>query len=153
LTPWFDHCRRAASVLLVVLFLLVVPAVANAQFTSSKPSTLSLGTDTMETPTAITGSYSCTVFGSTEHISVTISTFTDLGPTGSTYGFSLAIGSTVKDSVSSTVKRQTLTGSRSYDGLATTWTIGIQGFLKGWSSAIGTKSITCPSRTNQSGTF
>jgi hypothetical protein len=150
---WFDHCRRAASVLLVVLCLLAIPAVANAKFTSSKPATLSVGTDKMETPTNLTGTYSCSKNGNIEKMSVTFTGFDDAGPAGSTYGFGLALGTTIKDSAYSTVKRQTLEGTRTSDGVATTWTVGIQGYLENWTSAIASENIVCPANATRNGYF
>jgi hypothetical protein len=150
---WFDHCRRAASVLLVVLCLLAVPAVANAKFTASKPAAVSVGTDRMETPANFTGTYRCTKSGNTEFMSVTVTNFTDAGPVGSTYGYGLALGTTVKDQAYTTVKPQTLDGSRTSDGQATTWTVGIQAYLKGWNGAVGTENIICPSSGVKNGTF
>jgi hypothetical protein len=150
---WFDHCRRAASVVLVVLCLLAIPAVANARFTASKGQSLSVGTDRMETPTNIGGTYRCTKSGNTESMSVTINSFTDTGPAGSTYGFGLALGTTVKDSAYPAVRGTTLDSSRTSDGVATTWTVGIQGFLKNWTSAVGSENIVCPSSGVKNGTF
>ncbi|GAW50874.1 MULTISPECIES: hypothetical protein [unclassified Nocardioides] len=153
MTPWFDHCRRAVSVLLVVLSLLAIPAVADAKFTSSQPSTLSVGADKMEMPTAVRGSYSCTKWGNTEYISVTITGFTDSGPTDATYGFSLALGNNVVDTVSSPVKRQTLTGSRSSDFRATTWIVGVHSSLGNWTGAAWTKDLVCNSNGTGSGSW
>jgi hypothetical protein len=150
---WFDHCRRAASVLLVVLCLLAIPAVANARFTSTKPATLSVGTDKMETPSGFTGIYRCVTTSTTETMSVTINGFTDNGPAGATYGFGLALGTTVKDSAYSQVKKQTLDASRTPDRTSTTWTIGIQGYLGNWNSAIGTKDFVCPSSGSKTASF
>ncbi|MEP9364605.1 hypothetical protein ABLE68_16685 [Nocardioides sp. CN2-186] len=148
-----DLLRRSASVVLVALLLVAVPAIAQAKFASSKSSTLAASTDRMETPTGITGSYRCTRSGSTESVSVTVSTFTDTGPAGSSYGFGLALGSTVKDTAYTSSKTQTLTGSRSYDGSSTTWTIGIQGYLSRWTSDIGTTTVVCPASASKTGTF
>ena len=150
---WIDQGRRAASVVLVVLALLAVPAVAQAKFAASRASGLAASTDRMETPTGITGTYRCTRSGSTESVTVTVTTFTDAGPAGATYGFGLALGSTVKDSASGTSKSVTLAGSRSYDGASTTWTIGIQAALARWTGGIGTDSVTCPAGGNGTGTF
>ena len=151
---WFDHGRRAASVLLVALCLLAIPAVAEARFTASRPATLSVGTDRLVTPANFAGSYSCSSSRGTEYMTVRITSFTDTGsPNGLSYGFGLALGSTVKDSAYSTTRIQTLDGSRSSDGVATTWTIGIQGYLANWSSAIGTETIVCPSSGTKSGNF
>jgi hypothetical protein len=150
---WFDHSRRAASVLLVIIFLLAVPAVANAKFTAKNVAPLSVGTDRMDTPSGISGIYRCTRSGNTESMSVTINTFTDNGPTGSTYGFGLAIGSSIQDTAYSSVKKQTLEASRSSDNSATTWTVGIQGYLENWSSDIGTEDITCPKTGSKTANF
>jgi hypothetical protein len=149
---WFDHSRRAASVILVALFLLAIPAVANARFTSAKASGLSVGTDRMETPSGFTGTYRCAKNAKNESISVTIDTFTDAGPAGS-YGFFLTVGTSIVNTASSPVKQQTLEGSRSNDDQETTWTIGIQGSLGGWTSSTGTKSIVCPANASRSGDF
>jgi hypothetical protein len=150
----FDRCRRAACVVLVVAFLVMVPSMATAKFTATKAPTLSVSTDKMETPTGLTGTYRCTKPSSyTETMQVTFTTFTDLGPTGSTYGYGLALGTVVKDSGTSTAKTMTLTASRAYDGTSTTWTLGVQAFLKNWSGGIGTETIICPAGAVKTGTF
>jgi hypothetical protein len=150
---WIDHCRRAATVVLVVLAMLAVPAIANAKFSANRTSGLATGTDQMETPSGITGTYRCTRSGSTESVSVTITGFTDTGPTGSSYGMGLALGTTVKDSTFGTSKTATLDGSRTYDNTSTTWTIGVQGYLSRWTSDIGTDSVICPASGIKTGSF
>jgi hypothetical protein len=149
---WNDHGRRAVTVLLVVLALLAVPAIAEARFSASRNAGLAVATDRMETPSGLTGTYRCTRSGSTEYVSVTVTTFTDPGPS-TTWGFGLALGSTVKDSTVSATRSVTLDSSRSYDGQSTTWTIGVQGFLARWSGGVGTESISCPASGNRTGTF
>jgi hypothetical protein len=150
---WFDHSRRAASVLLVVLCLLAIPAVADATFSGSRSAGLGTGTDRMETPASIAGTYRCSRSGSTESISVTVTTFADDGPTGSSYGFGLALGTATKDTAYSTSKSATLDGSRTYDAASTTWTVGIQSFLERWTSELGTDTIVCPANGTRTGTF
>ncbi len=149
----FDHSRRAVSVLLVALFLVAAPAVASAKFTAKKTAGIVVGTDKMETPSSFDGSYKCTRSGNTEYFEVTITNFTYTGPSGSSYGYGLGIGTLVKDTAFTTSKNQTLNGSRSYDGQSTTWTIGIQAWLQNWYGGIGTMDIVCPSSGNKTGTF
>jgi hypothetical protein len=150
---WFDHSRRAVSVLLVVLCLVAAPAVATAQFTGTRTAGANVGTDRMETPSSFVGSYRCTRSGGTEYLEVTINSFTDDGPSGATYGYGLAIGTSIKDAGWSGSKTQTLNGSRSHDGQSTTWAVGIQAWLQQWYGGIGTKEIVCPSSGNKTGTF
>ena len=149
---WNHHGRRAVTVLLAVLALLAVPAVASATFSAARSAGLAAATDTLETPSGITGTYRCSRSGSTELVSVTVTTFTDAGPATS-YGFGLALGATVKDSVTSTSRSATLSSSRTNDGQSTTWTLGIQGLLARWTSGTGTVAIVCPSSGNRTGTF
>jgi hypothetical protein len=149
----FDRCRRAACVVLVAVFLVMVPSMATAKFSDSEVPTLSVSTDTMETPTNLTGTYACTKSGSTESLQVTFTTFTDAGPTGSTYGYSLALGTLMKAQTTSTTKTVTLTGSRSFDNASTTWTVGVQAFLNSWNGAVGSENIICPSGAVKTGTF
>ena len=84
----------------------------------------------METPTNFDGSYRCTRSGNTEYFEVSITNFAYTGPAGSTYGYGLALGSTIKDTGTSSTKTQTLNGSRSNDGQSTTWTFGDQAYLQ-----------------------
>jgi len=149
----FDHSRRAASVLLVVLCLLVVPAVATAKFTGSKAAGLKVGTATMGTPSNFDGSYRCTRSGNTEYFEVSITNFAYTGPAGSTYGYGLALGTTIKDTGTSNTKTQTLNGSKSNDGQSTTWTFGAQAYLSEWYGGIGTVDIVCPANATKTGTF
>lgn len=149
---WTRQGRRAVTVLLVVLAFLAVPAVASARFSAARTVGLAASTDTLETPSGITGTYRCTRSGSTESLSVSVTTFADAGPSA-TYGFGLALGSTVKDSATSASRSATLSSSRSHDGQSTTWTIGIQGYLARWTSGIGTEAVVCPASGTGTGTF
>lgn len=149
---WLDHARRTASVVLVAVLLVAVPAIAQAKFSASRSSGLTTSTDRLETPSNLTGSYRCTRSGSTETISVTITSFADVGPS-TTYGYGLLLGASVKDVGYSTSRTQRLDGSRSYDGASTTWTVAVQGYLSRWTSEIGTEHIVCPANASKTGTF
>jgi hypothetical protein len=148
-----DHLRRAASVVLVVLAILAVPAVASAKFSGGRDSGLVTGTDRMETPTGITGTYRCARSGGTESVSVTVTTFTDTGPSGASYGYSLLLGNTVKSTVSTSSRSATLDSSQSNDGASTTWTVAIQSYLNRWSSEAGTVSVSCPASGTRTGSL
>ncbi|MCW2792318.1 MAG: hypothetical protein JWO76_1416 [Nocardioides sp.] len=150
----FDRCRRAACVVLVAVFLVLVPSMATASFTStSKESTLTVSTDTMELPTTVKGSFTCTSPGTSEAISFSITSFTDAGPTGSTYTYTLLRGTTVKSTGTSTTSAKTLTGSQPDDRASTTWTMTIRAGLAGWTGPVYTKTVTCNSASSSTGTF
>jgi hypothetical protein len=150
----FDRCRRAACVVLVAVFLVMVPSMATASFSDSQAPTLSVSTDRMETPTNLTGTYRCTKPTSTmEAMQVTFTTFTDAGPTGSTYGYGLALGTLMKAQTTSTTKTVTLSATRSYDAASTTWTVSVQAFLNSWNGGIGSENIICPAGAVKTGTF
>jgi hypothetical protein len=142
---WFDHSRRAASVLLVVLCLLTIPAFASATFTGTASSEVQVGTLRLETPSRITGNYDCKVNPNKKTITVRVTDFTVNDRLGLTYNFRLAPGPV--DGVvpvSSTTKSQVLDVSTKDDGASTTWTLGIQSVLNTWTSAIGTVDLPCP---------
>lgn len=150
---WFDHLRRAVSVVLVALSLIILPTVASATFTSRQAPALDVGTDRMETPTGVTGTWRCIPNGlSSEAFSFTTTGFTDSGPTGTTYEYSITRGSTVARTQSSPSKAVTVTTpNMSVDLGATTWTISITTKLKGWTGTAYTKSVTCQALSNATG--
>jgi len=151
-TPiWTDLSRRAATVFLVVLCLLAMPAVASAKFVSGQGATQTVGTARMETPTGVFATYSCNRGSSTETIAVTVISFTDGGPDGASYSYRLTRGSTVADSASSSYRFARLDGSKSKDNVATTWTVTIQSALRSWTSGSWTKSVTCPATGDRDG--
>ena len=131
-TAWIDLSRRAATVLLVVLCLLAVPAMANATFTSAQSAGQVVGTARMETPSNLDGTYSCARNSSVESITVTVKGFSDASPAGSTYAYSLVQGATVRDTEESSSKSATLFGFKSTDSQSTTWTVRVQPTLYRW---------------------
>lgn len=148
---WTDLSRRAATVFLVVLCLLAVPAIANATFVSKQTAAQQVGTAEMVTPSGVFGGYSCKRGSSSETIRVTVITFADNGPDGATYSYRLTRGSSVADTASTSSKFVLLDGSKSKDNLATTWTVTIQATLKNWTSDAYTKSIVCPATGDRDG--
>ena len=130
---WFDHSRRAASVLLVVLCLLGLPAVAEATFTSSRGAGVTVGTARLDAPAMVTGTYRCkSGFLSSEGFDVTVGGFSDNG-IATAYTYSLLRGNSVVKSTTSSSKSVTLTsGNLAIDGGSTQWSLTIQSRLGTW---------------------
>ena len=148
---WTDLSRRAATVILVALCINALPAIANAQFTSKQSADQQVGTDRMETPIGVSGTYSCDRGSSSETIQVTVLSFTDNGPAGASYSYRLTRGAIVADTAFTTSKVAQLDGSKTKDHLATTWTVTIQSSLRNWTGGTYTKSITCPATGDRDG--
>jgi hypothetical protein len=151
---WFDHGRRAASVLLVVACLLVLPAAAFATFTGTRAAGVVVGTDRLERPTAVTGTYRCVSSSFAEGFDVTVSSFTDSGPAGATYKYTLGRGtSVIKTTTSSTHSASLSSGNVARDGGATQWTVTVQSMLGSWTGPVYTRTVTCASLSNATGTL
>lgn len=150
---WFDHSRRAATVLLVVLALIAVPAVSIAKFTGSRTASLKVGTTSMQTPTAVSGTWACVPGIFNEGFDVEITGFTDTGPSGATYVYSLTRGTTPADSVTTTAKTVSLSGSLRSDFTASEWTVSIQPTFRSWTGTPYTKTIRCGLFSNATGSL
>lgn len=149
----FDHGRRLSVVLLVVLALLLVPSVAVATFSSREAASLSVGTDRMETPTAVTGTYRCAPPFFTEGVDVTVTSFADAGPAGAVYDYRLT-GPQVDETTSSTDHAVSMTsGGVVNDRRATQWTLTIRSRLGSWTGTPYTRTINCPARQASSGSL
>lgn len=148
---WTDLSRRAATVILVALCIIAVPAIANATFTAQQSAAQQVGTAEMATPTGVFGVYSCNRGSSSETIQVAVLSFTDNGPAGASYSYRLTRGSTVADTAFTTSKLAQLSGSKTKDNLATTWTVTIQSTLRNWTGGTYTKSIVCPATGDKDG--
>jgi hypothetical protein len=167
----FDRSRRAVTVLLVAACFVLVPQLATAGFTSvQQTAALTASTATMAMPANVTGSWSCWVSGGSGHghgynhghdhddgweaVQVTVKGFTDAGPAGATYRYSLGNGTVPWVWAYSTTDRTgwLLNGSED-DKKDTTWTLTIQSSLGSWTGPTFTKQITCPKNTDSSGTF
>lgn len=152
----FDRCRRAASIVLVMACFVLAPGMALAQFKSTKAPTLSIGTDTMETPTAVTGTFACTKAGGqtpTETITFAVTGFTDIGPLGSTYTFTILKAGVVKATGTSLTHTTVLAHTEANDNVATTWTLTIRAGLGNWTGPVATKSAACTVAANNNGTL
>jgi hypothetical protein len=150
----FDLLRRALSVVLVAVALIVVPAVANATFTGTRNATLTVGTDRMETPTGVSGTWRCVPGFTQEGFSFTTTGFNDASPTGTTYKYSISRGANVVRTQTSSSKAVTVTTPNlPVDVGATQWTITIQTQLGNWTGTPYTKTITCGFLSNASGSL
>lgn len=150
-----DLLRRVASVVLVALSLVVVPTVASATFKGTRAPALNVGTDRMETPTGVTGTWRCIPNGTTsEAFSFTTAGFTDNGPSGATYKYTITRAGTVQKTVTSSSKTvTTTTPNLPVDYTSTQWTIGIQTTLGNWTGTSYTKTVTCAALSNATGTL
>lgn len=148
-----DLLRRTVSVVLVALALVVVPTVASATFKGTKTAALNVGTDRMETPTGVSGTWRCIPNGTdSEAFSFTTTGFTDNGPSGPTYKYTITRAGTVQKTVTSTSKTVTVTTpGLAVDRTSTQWTVGIQSTLGKWSGTAYTKTITCAALSNATG--
>ena len=149
----FDLTRRALSVVLVALSLIVVPAVASATFKGTRTATLDIGTDRMETPTGVSGTWRCIPNGTdSEAFSFRTTGFTDNGPAGATYKYTITRAGTVRKTVTSSSKAVTVTTpGLAVDMTATQWTIGVQTTLDNWTGTAYTKTVTCQALSDATG--
>lgn len=145
--------RRTATLALAVATWLLVPAVASATFTARSATSLAVGTDRMETPTSVTGTYRCRISGGNrESFDATVTGFVDAGPTGATYRYTLLrAGVVVKTSISSSRALTISSGNVSNDGAQTTWTLTIQSTLAAWTGTPYSRAVTCPQQGNVDG--
>lgn len=150
---WSDHIRRAASVILVALSLIIVPAVASATFTARQAPALVVGTDRMETPAAVTGTWRCIPKGlRSEGFSFTTTGFTDGSPSGTTYEYSISRAGTVVETETSASKANTVTTPNlQVDLTNTAWTISIKTKFRSWTGTPYTKVVNCPALSNATG--
>ena len=104
----FTRGARVGALVISVVLLLLVPGIAAATFSGRRAAPLDVSTATMVAPTAVTGTYACTRGGANEAISITVSDFTDAGPTGSQYLYTLRLGTSVKATSTSATRSATL---------------------------------------------
>ena len=163
----FDRCRRAATVLLVATFLVLVPQLATATFTAKQDATQSVGTATMGTPTGVIGTWQCWVSGNGgksngngngngynhgndhddgwEAVTVSVTSFTDAEPAGATYRYSLErAGLPWKWSFSSADRSGWLVNGSLDDNAPTTWALTIQSSYGNWTGVAYQGHISCP---------
>lgn len=127
-----DRVRRAVTVLLVAVFLLVAPQIAYAGFSTPKASGLAVGAASLVAPSSVQGSTSCSAFLFWERFDVSISSFTDPGPAGRayTYTYVLSRNGNEVDRATGTAKRASLTTGTV--GRGGSYTVSIESRLAGW---------------------
>ena len=105
----------------------------------------------MVAPSAVTGTYACSRKGINETIDVEITGFTDGGPSGAQYLYSLRLGSSVKATSTSSTRSATLTFTQRRDLSSNTWTIDVQAKLGSWTSPITSRTAVCAEGGKESG--
>jgi hypothetical protein len=150
---WLDHVRRTASVVLVALALVTVPAVASATFTGSSSGGLTASTAQLVAPASVSGTYRCISGGSAyEGFEATVSGFADSGPAGETYTYAVLRGTTTVKTATSTARTATVgSGNLPDDGTTTRWTLTIQATLGTWTGPVYTRTVTCAAQGASSG--
>ncbi|MFC6286843.1 hypothetical protein [Nocardioides sp. GCM10027113] len=151
--------RRSVARVLVpltgVLAAVAVPVVAGAAFTSQGRQDMSVATAQMQAPTAVTGTWRCrSASQNRERFEVTVTGFTDTGPVGATYRYSIARAATTVATQTSTAKSISFdSGDLTDDGTATVWTLSIQSTLAAWTGPLYTRAVTCPKTGTPNGTL
>ncbi len=150
-----DTVRRAVSLTLAVLCLLVVPQVAQAAFSTRQAPALTVGTASVVTPTAVSGTYTCRFPGINESISVTVDGLTATAQLpGVTYTLVLLRGATQVDSASFTGATVTLSSPNTRANplaLNTTYRLVVTSRLGTWTAADFSRDRTCGPLLSMSG--
>ncbi|WP_193615147.1 hypothetical protein [Nocardioides lijunqiniae] len=150
-----DTLRRAVSLTLAVLCLMVVPQVAFARFTATKAPAVQVGVAKLVTPTAVTGSYSCRTGFFTEGLDVNVTGFSDNGqPSGVSYTSTLYRGTTQRATRTSTSEAVSLsTGLQLIDSGNTSYRVTIVTRLGGWTAPEYSRTISCGFNLPSSGSL
>lgn len=150
-----DRARRAVSLTLAVLCLMLAPQLGFAHFSSSKAPTLSVSAGRLVTPTAVTGTYICTTGnGHREGADVDVTGFSVIGqPTGVSYVYTLYRGTSQQATTTTTAKLASLsTGLDKSDGLTNTaYLLTIAPEVGLWTVAAYSRSFTCGGNNPGSG--
>lgn len=147
MSPLSDRLRRATTLVLVVAALVLGPQLAFATFGSSTAApALSVGTATMVAPTGVTGTYKCSVQWSPlrDQLEVDVKGFTDSGPAGATYVYTLIQDGETVNTITSPNRSAKLVGQVRPDVTRTVWDLTVTMSLGGWTSPAYRRTITCP---------
>lgn len=153
-----DHCRRAVSLVLAVLVMVLAPQIATAAFTSNQRYEAQVATARLVMPAGITGSYRCQsgLLGASEGANATVTGFSDPGqPTRAAYVYRLSTPTTIGQSVGSApgVRTASFSVSQGSDGRATSYRVDVYAKVGGWTSPVGSATFTCAMLSTASGTF
>ncbi len=147
----FARGIRAGAFALSVVLLVLVPGIALATFTGGTAAPLAVSTATMVAPANLSGTYACSRGGLNETISISVTGFTDPGPAGAQYVYTLRLGSSVKATSTSTSRSATLSFTQLRDLTTNSWTIDVQAKLGSWTSPLTSRTATCTEGSKQSG--
>lgn len=147
----FTRGARVGALVISVVLLLLVPGIAAATFSGSRAAPMDVSTATMVAPSGVSGTYACSRGGANETISISVSGFTDAGPAGAQYLYTLRLGTSVKATSTSATRTATLTHTQLRDLSSNTWTIDIQAKLGSWTSPVTSRTAVCAEGSKQSG--
>lgn len=149
-----DRARRAVSLTLAVLCLLLAPQLAFAHFSSNKAPAMSVSAGRLVTPTVVTGTYTCRTGFFTEGADVSVTGFSVVGqPSGVSYTYTLYRGTSQQAVTTSALKQASLTtGLDGTDWITnTTYRLTIAPKVGLWTVAAYSKSFTCGGNNPGSG--
>ena len=149
-----DAVRRATTVVLVALCLVLVPGWASARFTGAGTGAVSVGTARVVAPTAVTGTYTCYRSGLTEGVRFAVTGFADGGSPGLSYRYGITRGTaaTVYGAQTTTSRSVTVdSGAQAIDLGSTRYTLSIRVVAGSWTSTAWTREVSCPAGGSASG--
>jgi hypothetical protein len=140
-----DILRRAVSLTLAVLCLLLVPQLAFAKFTDSKAPAMQVSAAKLVTPTAVWGTYTCRTGYRSEGIDIAIIGFTATGqPDEVSYVYSVYRGTSLRTTKTTSSKLVSLsTGLSSADSGNTSYRVTIVAKVADWVSPAYSKTVSC----------
>lgn len=142
---------RGLALVTAVLLLVLVPDLAAAKFAGTRAAPLAVSTATMVAPTDLAGTYRCTASGKQEGVVISVTGFTDRGPTATGYSYTLLVDGALEASTTSSGRSVTMTGSQRDDKSTTFWTIEVRATLGSWSSPAGSATVECKKKSTASG--
>jgi hypothetical protein len=140
-----DTLRRAVSLTLAILCLVVVPQLAFAQFTAAKAPQVQVSVAKLVTPSALTGTYTCRVGFFTEGLDVSVTGWTDQAqPNGVSFTSTLYRGTNQRATKTTKTEQVSLsTGLQRIDAGNTAYRLTIVTRLGGWTAPEFSRTITC----------
>lgn len=139
-----DHVRRAVTVVLVALALLVAPQVAHAAFSDQEAPGLAVSTASLTEPSNVAATGSCAVGLLSRGITVNVNGFGGNDYAGATFAYTLyrGTGNSIADSETTSSRTVTLSAPNQFLGSGT-FRVTIQPRLGSWTGPTFTRTFTC----------
>lgn len=139
-----DHVRRAVSVVVCALVLLVAPQVAHAAFSGRAAPALSVGTATLTAPADVNGAAQCTSGFLSKGARFTVNGFTDAGLEDTQYTYTLFRGTTQVDTETTGSRSATLVAPNVFNlGATLTFRVVVEPRLSNWTGPTWSRTFTC----------